>query len=189
MTYIGSVLSNWQDFGIHVLLTFLLVFTLVYAILQKTKILGEKKNFNVAISLVLAMLVILDPYKTVINLIAKAIPNLSIWLVAILCFFLIIGLFGGTSTWKNNIFSGWIAILAAIVVLGIFLHSAGLIMNLTNIPGFGWLNDPQMVSTVIVLLTFIFIIWFVTKGDEGSDFSLSKSLGELADNFTKGDGK
>jgi hypothetical protein len=185
MSYIGSVLSTWQNFGIHTLLTFLLVFTIVYAILQKTKILGEKKNFNVAIALVLGMLVILDPYKIVINIISTAIPNLSIWLVAVLCFFLLIGFFGGESAWKKNIFSGWIAILAAIVVLGIFLHSAGIIMNLSSVPGLGWLNDPHMVSTVIVLLTFIFIIWFVTKEDDDKGISIGDSLGELANSFKK----
>ena len=43
-----------------VMLPFLLIFTLVFAIMQKTKILGEdKKNFNVIIALVMALLVVI----------------------------------------------------------------------------------------------------------------------------------
>ena len=45
----------FQTYGImDFLLPFLLVFTIIFAVMQKTKILGEKKNFNVIVALVLA---------------------------------------------------------------------------------------------------------------------------------------
>src|SRR3989344_1351569 len=45
--------------GFDVLLPFLLVFTIVFAILEKTNILGEdKKNFNVIIALVIGALLV-----------------------------------------------------------------------------------------------------------------------------------
>ena len=46
----------FQTYGImDFLLPFLLVFTIIYAVMQKTKILGDKKNFNVIIALVIAL--------------------------------------------------------------------------------------------------------------------------------------
>ena len=44
---------------LDVLVPFLLIFTIIYAILLKTKILGEKKEFNIIIALVFAMAVII----------------------------------------------------------------------------------------------------------------------------------
>ena len=43
-----------------VLIPFILVFTIVFAVLQKTKILGDgKKNYNVMIALVMALAVVI----------------------------------------------------------------------------------------------------------------------------------
>ena len=40
----------FETYGVmDFLLPFLLVFTIIYAVMQKTKILGDKKNFNVKI--------------------------------------------------------------------------------------------------------------------------------------------
>jgi hypothetical protein len=178
MTYIDVVLQNWVNFGIHILIVFLLVFTVVFAILQKMSLFGsdakKSKRFDSAIALVIAAFVILDPTNTAVKLLQNAIPHVAIWLIAILAFFLLIGLFGGTPKWMGNSFFGLIAIGAALVVAFIFLHSAGFITDITNMPGFGWLNDPQTVSTIVVLLTFVFIIWFVTKGDDEEGDGTSK---------------
>src|SRR3989338_3319293 len=46
-----------QKFGfLDFILPFILVFTIVFAVLEKTKILGEKKNFNVVVALVMGLL-------------------------------------------------------------------------------------------------------------------------------------
>ena len=54
-----------EDFRVmDVLLPFLLIFTIVFAILQKTKIMGkERKNYNVVIALVVALSVVI-PHVT-----------------------------------------------------------------------------------------------------------------------------
>ena len=51
MANIGDFAQIMENIGIvDVLLPFLLIFTIIFAVLQKTKILGEsKKNFNVII--------------------------------------------------------------------------------------------------------------------------------------------
>ena len=54
----SNIAYYFQTYGVmDFLLPFLLVFTIVFAVLQKTKIVGEgKKNFNVIIALVLALM-------------------------------------------------------------------------------------------------------------------------------------
>ena len=48
--YYASFLNTLQTFGIlDFILPFILVFTIVYAVLQKIKLLGDNKNFNVVV--------------------------------------------------------------------------------------------------------------------------------------------
>ncbi|MBI2652090.1 hypothetical protein HYX00_01375, partial [Candidatus Woesearchaeota archaeon] len=57
-----EVLDRWRV--ADVLLPFLLIFVIVFAILQKTKILGDsKKNLNVVVAIVVGLLVVI-PHVT-----------------------------------------------------------------------------------------------------------------------------
>lgn len=182
MSYIEDTLINLQNFGIMYLLAFLLVFTLIYAILTKSKILGEKKNFNIAVALVIGLLVILEPSHTIVNILATAIPNISIVIVAVLMFMLLIGLMGGKTKMLGGSASGWIALVSAAVVLYIFGVSAGWWgRGHSTIWWLQWLNNPQTVSTVIVLLIFGIVIWFVTKDEtpQEDDKKFMHKLGEM----------
>ena len=68
------------------LLPFLLVFTLVYAILQKVKIFGkgpETKKFSIVIALVLGITFVFVA-QHLVEIMLQAVPNVSIVLIAIL---------------------------------------------------------------------------------------------------------
>ncbi|MFP4423602.1 MAG: hypothetical protein ACLFP2_00055 [Candidatus Woesearchaeota archaeon] len=182
MSFVENALINLEQIGIVYLLAFLLVFTIVYAILTKSKILGDKKNFNIAVALVLGMLVILEPNQTVVKIMQSAIPNVSIVLVAILMFLLMVGLMGGEVKWLGNSASGWIAILSAVTIAWIFGVSAGWWgKGYNNVWYLQWMNNSQTVATVIVLLVFGIVIWFVTKEDKPADQQgkFLKDIGEL----------
>ena len=81
-----------DDVGVRdVMLPFLLIFTIFFAILQKTKVLGEgKKNMNLAVALVIALIVVIPhvtndyPSEDVdpVAIMNKALPNVSIVLIA-----------------------------------------------------------------------------------------------------------
>ncbi|MGM5488357.1 MAG: hypothetical protein ACQESG_05395 [Nanobdellota archaeon] len=182
MSYIENALMNLANNGIHLLLAFLLVFTIVYAILTKSKILGEKKNFNISVALVIGMLVILEPNQTVVNIMQSAIPTVSIVLVAIVMFLIMVGLMGGQVQWLGNSASGWIAIISAAIVLWIFGVSAGWWgTGYNNVWWLQWTNNSQTVATVIVLLVFGIVVWFVTKEDKDPNDKgkFAKEIGEL----------
>ncbi len=71
-------------------LPFLLVFVLVFAVLQKTKALGEKKNqIDALISLVVGLILISVPIAR--NFIVNLIPWLGVGLVVILIFLVLYG--------------------------------------------------------------------------------------------------
>src|SRR3989344_2229777 len=58
-TDFGTLISELQSLGVYdYFLPFLLIFAIVFAILEKTKIFGEKTNINVVVSILIALIVI-----------------------------------------------------------------------------------------------------------------------------------
>jgi len=167
-----------EQLGImDVIIPFILVFTIVFAVLQKTKILGadkdgkSRKNFNSVISLVMALAVIiphvtgdyLDPRYDVVNIINQALPNISVILVAVIMMLLIIGVFGGEVNIAGSSLAGWAVIFAIAATVFVF-GSAAQWFDLPNWASF--LLDSQTQALIVVVLVFALIIWFITKEDK-----------------------
>ena len=98
-----GVIEFFLDLGIYdVILPFLLVFTIVFAILEKTKVLGTekvegeeypKKNLNAMTAFVVAFLVVLS--ARLVSLINEAMANVVILMLVAVCFLILIGVFYG----------------------------------------------------------------------------------------------
>jgi hypothetical protein len=185
-----GILNNLQYWGLtDVLLPFILIFTIVFAIMQKVKPLGAEKErnkpFNVIIALVMALAVIIPhvmgyypPDADIVNIINAALPQVSIVLVAILMVLLIVGLFGGKAEWGSGL-SGWIALGAFLLVVFIFGRAAGWFEYLPT--WLYWLDNPDTQAMLIVIAIFAIIIWFITK-DEKKPGEKS-TLGGIRDSF------
>jgi len=174
-----------------VLLPFFLVFTVVYAIMQKTEILGEgKKNFNIVIALVMAFAVVVPhimgvypPGADVVVILNKALPNVSLIIIAVLMVLLLIGIFGWKVGGAGTSISGIIALIAFIVVVYIF----GAAANIWRIPTrWAWLHDPDTQAIILVLLVFGILVWFITKEEDTAGESMVKKIGEtMGELFSK----
>lgn len=116
-----EVLNNW---GLRdVMLPFLLVFVIFFAILAKTRILGEdKKKYNLVVALVIALLFVI-PHITgnysdnfdPVDIMNESLPYLSLILVAAIGALLIIGSFGGQVTTKPVHLTGGVIVIAAVI--------------------------------------------------------------------------
>lgn len=170
--YFSSLTQYFQAYGImDFLLPFLLVFTIVFAVLQKAKILGENKNFNVVVALVLALLFIV-PHMThsyplgydPVQVINEALPSVSLVAVAAIMLLLLMGIFGGDFAKAAMPF---IAIAAIIFVIYIFGSTSAL--NLWYGPStfFYWWT-PQLTELLVIILIFGLIVWFITKEPGGA---------------------
>jgi hypothetical protein len=173
------------------LLPFLLIFTILFAMLQKTKILGAgKKNFNIMVAFILAALVVI-PHITrsyparydLVEILNNALPNVSIIIVAIVLALLLIGLFGGEAKWMGGSLSGGIAIIAFAIVIYVFGGAAGWWENI----GLRWW-DQDAITLVIIILVFAIVIWYVTKEDAPADQAakVSNLMGEVGKLFGGG---
>ena len=87
----NSVMQQWQSIGLFdIILPIILIFTIIYAILQRTKILGGNKSIDTILALVIAFFSIIngDVSRFLIPLFSNAVLGISI----ILVFLLIAGL-------------------------------------------------------------------------------------------------
>lgn len=184
-----EIIESW---GLtDVMLPFLLIFTILFAILQKTNVLGHgKKNFNVVIALVFALLVViphvLDQYPPgadVVEIMNSALPNVSILIVGVIMALILIGLFGGESVWMGSSLSGWVAIISFLLVIFIFGASAGWWGDQGFIEALDDFFGEDSVALVIILLVFGIIVWYITKDDTKSEGAIR--TGNLMSEFGK----
>ena len=88
-----------SDFAVRIIYPFLLVFTLVYAILQKSKILGEEKSqIDALAALSIALMVVAFSWST--DIIINLMPFLAVSLVVLLVFMI---LFGFVASGENGL--------------------------------------------------------------------------------------
>ncbi|MBW3012588.1 hypothetical protein KY325_04465 [Candidatus Woesearchaeota archaeon] len=200
MDFIQAIQRLNEIGSLDVALPFLLIFTLIFAALQKTKILGSKdartpdeqsgKRYNIVIALVIALLIVIPHVvyndgdltngklggaligmPDVVEIINNSLPSISVWIVGILMLLLILGLFGAKFGVLETPISTWITGGAVILVAYIFAASAG---YLKKLPGpLSVLHDPANQAALIIILVFAIIVWFVVR--EPSTPSTEKS--------------
>lgn len=179
------ILESW---GImDVLLPFLLVFVVIFAVLQKTRILGEgRRRFNAIFSIVLGLMFVIPHVTGVysswgfdpVDIMNKALPQVSIVLIAIVMLLILIGVLGGERNWMGGALSGWVAIAAIIAIVAIFGAAAGWWANWRWFESF---FGADTIAVIVMILVFAVIIWWVTKG-EGSD-EKAGALSKFGDAF------
>lgn len=137
--YYGTILSH--PLFVETILPFLLVFTLVFAILQKSKILGDgKKQIDAIVGLVVGLLVI--SFGQAIGIIIQMTQFLSIALVVILVLMLLLGSFSEPGKF--------------------FEHFPKAVKT--------WLTVAVVIATVIAVMVitggwqYLFDLYFVTEG-------------------------
>lgn len=108
------------DFGfVDVILPFILVFTLTYAVLQKTRVLGEdnkkpKKRLNTMLAFVLGFLAVLATH--LLNVINVLVGYMVLLLIVGLLLAIVLGLAGAEGGHKNKFFIALMLVLFALFV-------------------------------------------------------------------------
>ena len=181
-----------SDIGFQdVVLPFFLLFTVIFAVMQKTKPLGKRKEVNVIFSLVVSLIAIIPhvtgTYKNydVVAAINSAIPQVSYWVVLGVMFLVLLATFGisfnveGTNADKG--LRNLIIWCSLIIVFLIFAQSANWIH-------WGWLRallnsiDPNVVALLVIILVFIAVIAFISgppEDENNKETSWLDYLGEL----------
>ena len=176
----ATVLESWEGIGVFdILLPFLLVFTITFAVLEKSKILGEKRNFNVAIALVASLLFIRNNY--LVSVVNRFLPNVSLFMVIIIMFLLLVGVFGGGSAWSGGLLG--VAALISVVFVIWALSADYIGENFTGIPDWWVSMSDEAKATIVFLGIFILIIWLVTREKKEKSGGLGDLLKKFGDSL------
>ncbi|MBT4935248.1 hypothetical protein HOL21_04720 [Candidatus Woesearchaeota archaeon] len=166
-----GVIDFFGKIGIYdVILPFLLVFTIVFAIFEKTKILGvekidgkeyTKKNINSIVAFIVALLVVAS--TQLVSVINEVMANVVLLLILAVCFLLLVGVF-----FKDNEFSlekmpGWtkfFMVVMFIAIIVIFLNALDWFQYIFALFVF-W--DATWAAAIIFVLVMLGFMWFITK--------------------------
>ena len=174
-----SILDSFTDIGgFDIILPFLLIFAVTFALLQKIKLFGEEekaKKINAIVSFVLAFFLIAQ--TDLVLLLQSFLPKISMIIVVLLMLLLVVGIFTKNTNWDG----GWLllgAVVAIVAVIWAIGASAG-----WDVPLIDEITEGD-IGVLISLGVFILVIWLIVKdpGEKGE----SKGIGEALEGFVRG---
>lgn len=168
-----NVIIFFQEIGLYdVVLPFLLVFTIVFAILEKTKVFGSetidgkeypRKNLNAVTSFSIAFFVIAS--SKLVEIISTVSSYTVILLMLSILFLLLVGSFmkegeGGflTGNW-NYLFM----IIMFVGIVLIFIYALGWWGTIWDF--FQFETGGEVVGSLILIVILVLFIWYIVKGE------------------------
>lgn len=166
-----AVIEFFGRIGLYdVVLPFILVFTITFAVLEKTRLLGfdmvgehrvGKKNLNSMAAFVVAFLVVAS--TRLVAIINQTASQVAILLIAIVLFLLLMGAFlkeGETSGldggWRNTFM-----IFSFIGVILIFLNAVGWLDNLWGAVSIGGNGTEAAGAAALFIIVIAFMVYTV----------------------------
>ena len=152
--YIGLL----QQIGAYdVILPFLLVFAIVFAALEKTKVFGnDKSNVNMIVSLITGLLLVAQP--TIVATINNFLPQVSLYLVVAVAGIWLIATIAGKEF--KGLGGAWLGVACLIAVFFLFI---ALNPNWKNY--LDAYDRDLVIGIVIIVLLFGFIYSLFSKKD------------------------
>ncbi len=153
-----------------VVLPFLLVFTIVFAILEKTKIFGinkvngkevTKKNLNSIFAFVLSFLVIAS--TRIVSIINETLASVVLLLILAISFMLLVGSFYGDKEFSLENSPGWIKFFMIFMFVGVVLIFLNSLDWLAPIISFITKMDGEWASSLVFLLITVAFMWMITR--------------------------
>ena len=184
-TVLGGTLSFLNELGLYdVVLPFLLVFTIVFAILEKTKIFGTeekdgtkitRKNMNAMTAFVMGFFVIAS--TKLVSIVNEVASQTFLLLLLVVLFLMLAGVmqkegdYEMDKKWRN-----FFMVIVFIALILIFLNSLGWLDDGYDYLVDNW--DTEATSAIILLILIVIFISWITR---------SPSISGQIDKEEKGD--
>lgn len=174
-----NAVTFFKDFGLFdVVLPFLLVFSIMFAILEKTRILGTekikgeevtKRSLNTMVAFVIAMIVVAT--NKIVTAINETLPNVVFIIIAFVAFLLMIGVFFNTG--EFNFAKSNPKAMIGFTIVSLILLVLIVLNSLKLDSGQSWLDwtteyvvnnfSGPVVMSLVFLLVALFAVGFITK--------------------------
>jgi len=169
VTTITEVLNIWNDIGVFsYAIPFLLIFAVVFAILDKTKMLSGKDSENRGIIGIIAVSVALLSlqFDFVSDFFAVVFPRFGVGLALFLVILIFLGFFFAPAEGKD--WSHKVAWIGWVVGIGVFIWSLASWDQWTSRIGFGGWFVENIWSIIVLGALIAVIAWATSKGDSKS---------------------
>lgn len=141
---------------------FLLVFVVVYALLSKTKILGENKFVHIFTSFCIAIFFLIS--ANAIEYVKIVTPWFATFIISMLFILILVGLMQKKI---EDFVKPWVAWTIIIILMAIFVGSAIYVFADVINKYLGgpktFLLQPQIFGIIILILVALFASWLITK--------------------------
>ncbi|MBN1544966.1 hypothetical protein JW898_05915 [Candidatus Woesearchaeota archaeon] len=167
-----GVLEFFVRLGIYdVVLPFLLVFTIVFAIMEKSKVFGTektshgeftRKNLNAMVAFVVAFLVVAS--SRLVAVINETMANMVLLLIMSVCFLILIGSFMKETREGVFLQGGWATFFMIIMFVGIVLIFTNALGWLE--PAWNWLlqhYDSTVVASILLVAAMVGFVYWIIK--------------------------
>ena len=149
----------------YIILPFLLIFTVVFAILEKTEILGkDKRQINAIVSFVFGLVSIGVP--AAMGIISKVIPIIAVIIVIFLSFMLVFGFIGGTD--KGNLPQGLRTAFGIILGIAMIATIAWATGAMDFIKAQNWAGTAMTTGIVVIFIIAVIAIVVTAAPAQGS---------------------
>ena len=168
-----GAIDFFQRLGIYdVVLPFLLVFTIVFAVLERTKVFGTekidgkeytRKNLNSVAAFVIALLTVAS--SQIVAVINQGLAKIVLLLVIVISFLMLIGSFFGKD--EVQLTGNWRAWGMGVLFVGIVLIFANEVGWLTPFWDYLMVNwNTNIVGAVALIILVVLFMGYVTKGEK-----------------------
>ncbi len=177
-----GVIQFMDKMGVYdVILPFLLIFTIVFAILEKTKVLGvekigdkevTKKNINSIVAVIIAFLIVAS--TKMVAVINEVMANVVLLLLLGVSFLILVGVFFTDKQFSLEKYPKWIGFFMVLMFIGIviiFLNALGWLEAIFGLTS-SFSGDWETPTAFILVL--LFFIWYITRTPEGEKKSEKK---------------
>ncbi len=178
VTQFRNIILFFQDLGIYdVVLPFLLVFTIVFAILEKTKVFGtdkvgdvsySKKNLNAMTAFVISFLVVAS--SKIVAIINESLAKVVLLLLISICFLMLVGSFMQERPEGFFLEGGWKTFFIFFMFFGLAIV---FLTSVTNDAGFTWWEvfwdyvinnwDSTVVGSIALVIVIVAFMFFITR--------------------------
>jgi hypothetical protein len=168
-----NTIEFFQQIGLYdVVLPFLLVFTIVFAILEKTKVFGTetiegkeytRKNINAVTAFVIAFFVVAS--SKLVEIITTVSSYTVILLMLSILFLLLVGSFmkEGEGGFLKGQWNSFFMIMMFVGIVLIFIYALGWWDSMWAF--FQFQTGGEVVGSIILLVIIVLFIWYVVKDE------------------------
>ena len=167
-TVFRGIIDFFVELGIYdVVLPFLLVFTILYAILDRTKVFGHdvvdgvkypKKNINAMVAFVIAFFVVAS--TKLVAAINEALANIVLLILLVIFFLVLVGSFfkEGTEEFLDDDWKKYLTTLLFIGIVLIFLNALDWLGPLWDYIVDHW-ESRWVGSLILIILVILFMVY------------------------------